>query len=247
MKPGTKFEWIWALAADPRIADSTKFIGIYIALRNLDPQTPTFRVRQSTVAANCATSIRTVKRAYRELREYGWIELHRRRSGTGGADQYVLNVPELGDNLAPSQGAKSGQGRGQNRSTKGPNQVKVGDTTEALTSGNGVPKGIYKGFEKGFREGTALSADPHPEPSPNEEEPLKFCSKHPVGTTEPCQPCGDAKAINHAWKEERAARQAAADAAIRALIDNCDDCDSYGRDDDLNDCPKHPNFRRRTA
>jgi hypothetical protein len=30
----------------------------------------------------------------------------------------------------------------------------------------------------------------------------------------------------------------------RAAIDDCTDCDAYGRLDDLTDCPKHPNFRK---
>jgi hypothetical protein len=30
----------------------------------------------------------------------------------------------------------------------------------------------------------------------------------------------------------------------RAAIDNCPDCDQYGRLDDLTDCPRHPNFRK---
>lgn len=36
-------------------------------------------------------------------------------------------------------------------------------------------------------------------------------------------------------------------AAIRAAIDDCPDCDSFGRLNDLSDCPKHPNFRKASA
>lgn len=33
---------------------------------------------------------------------------------------------------------------------------------------------------------------------------------------------------------------------IREAIDACDECDTYGRLDDLTDCPRHPNFRETT-
>ncbi len=33
-------------------------------------------------------------------------------------------------------------------------------------------------------------------------------------------------------------------AAIRAAIDDCNDCDEYGRLRNLTDCPKHTNFRK---
>ena len=35
--------------------------------------------------------------------------------------------------------------------------------------------------------------------------------------------------------------------AITRAIDNCGDCDQYGRLDDLSDCPRHDNHRNRLS
>lgn len=55
-------------------------------------------------------------------------------------------------------------------------------------------------------------------------------------------PCLDCKAT----REQRDANHEADHRAIRAAIDNCHDCDDYGRliYESNVDCPKHPNFRR---
>ncbi|BDY26624.1 hypothetical protein [Mycolicibacterium mageritense] len=61
--------------------------------------------------------------------------------------------------------------------------------------------------------------------------------------------------VGDAWRDNQAAdaasTQLAADRAAntaadatRKAIDNCTDCDDYGRLSDLTDCPRHANFRR---
>ncbi len=105
MSGKSKFDWVYALSADPGIHGTHKHIGTYIALRNLERHEPTFRVRQATVAENCGTDVRTVKRAYRALRDGGWIELVARRGRQSGVDQYRLRFPDgtnLGDTNGPS-------------------------------------------------------------------------------------------------------------------------------------------------
>lgn len=230
-----KFAWIYALAADESINEAFKYVGIMVALRNLDLDAPTFRVRQSTIATTCGTSIRTVKRAYQRLRESGWIVLNQRRSGAGGADQYRLAIPNLGANLTPSYGDlgdSNGQPRGLKRSSKVTQTVNLGDRAETVTSGNGVPKGIYKGFEKGFGKGTAASAAPIPDLHPNEEKisdtepPQRYCTPHmPNGADENCGACGRRERDYQAWKErepQRRQTRAAARAAAQLACRHCD-------------------------
>lgn len=43
-------------------------------------------------------------------------------------------------------------------------------------------------------------------PDPPEGEPSRFCMKHPAGTSEPCGPCGDARALHEIWLRIRKAQ-----------------------------------------
>jgi hypothetical protein len=79
--------------------------------------------------------------------------------------------------------------------------------------------------------------------------PSRFCTNHPNGTPERCGDCANARTAFKAWQEaEDELEQNRADALdadrrmIRDAIDNCDQCDDFGRTDDLEPCPNHPTF-----
>lgn len=79
--------------------------------------------------------------------------------------------------------------------------------------------------------------------------PTPFCDKHPNGTRDRCGDCANARRAFDAWKVDQADREREATEAveadrrtIREAIDDCPDCDDFGRLDDLTPCPKHPNF-----
>lgn len=91
---------------------------------------------------------------------------------------------------------------------------------------------------------TVSSAPPH-----TDQPPSKFCDNHPDGTRDRCGDCANARRAFEAWEaaqtehDREAAERADADrSAIRAAIDNCGNCDDFGRLDDLSPCPDHPNF-----
>lgn len=71
------------------------------------------------------------------------------------------------------------------------------------------------------------------------------CRKHQE-VKEPGK-CGDCGDVRDAHREELATYETARNAwraEVTHAIDNCPDCDSYGRLDDLSECRKHPNHRR---
>ena len=59
----------------------------------------------------------------------------------------------------------------------------------------------------------------------------------------PCGGCREARRDTEAAADTAHERAAAERTRIRKGIDECPDCDLYGRLDDQTDCPKHPNFR----
>jgi hypothetical protein len=75
--------------------------------------------------------------------------------------------------------------------------------------------------------------------------PPRHCPKHmPDGTTDSCPPCGHHRKCREAWDAEFEERRLATRGLIRKAIDDCHDCDQFGKLDDATDCPKHPNFRQ---
>ena len=74
------------------------------------------------------------------------------------------------------------------------------------------------------------------------------CREHINNPNPPrCIPCQNARVAAEADDEAERQRRAYTKAAIERAIDNCNDCDQYGRLDNLSDCPKHPNFRQQAA
>jgi hypothetical protein len=222
LKPASKFDWLTALFADPGITDSAKVISAAVALKNVDPGGLTFRVRQTTIADRCATTERTVQRAFKALRNAGWIELVDQRTrgrGHHAADRYRLSVPEIPDRLSPitdeipdSPDANTRQPR-QKYPTAVTEIPDSCDTNGADEQQRRAPKGFSKGISKGLERGSAadcVDAAPAPMSSPEEEkqadddpEPPLFCPEHPYGTVNgkapKCGRCGTHRIANEAW------------------------------------------------
>lgn len=62
-----------------------------------------------------------------------------------------------------------------------------------------------------------------------------------------CGGCGSAREAAKREDDQAVTDARAARAAITRAIDDCADCDAYGRLHDLSDCPRHPNHRQQAA
>lgn len=105
------------------------------------------------------------------------------------------------------------------------------------------PVTLAPGTEEQRNRGTGCGAHTDSTPSP-------FCDLHPNGTRKKCGDCGNARTAFRAWeKSQDAIDQQLVDAAEaerrrrRAAVDNCPDCDDFGRRDDLSLCPNHPSLK----
>lgn len=167
-----KFDWCDAIYADGRINASERFVLVGIALRYArQDQNWQWHVRQKTIAAKFAIPERTVRRAMKSARDYGYMELVAER-GRGrthhGADEYRLKIPELGASRSPSSEeeipanlaanseeipARSAGNTGQDCTKYRPDLTEIAAKTNSPASENDVPKGLYKGLEKGLERG----------------------------------------------------------------------------------------------
>lgn len=252
-----RFRWVEAVTKDKRLEleqkTAQRLVLHSIATFYVKSGQDTFKVRAATIAKRFNVGVATVKRAIAVARAYGYLVLYEpRHHGPGSSDgngyrlviptdiPADLDSPELGISVILNSAVIGDHGDPNWGSTEN----ELGINTNAPTCENVAPLS-YNSLVLKSRSASGSADAPHHPPSPEDEEPLKFCSKHPIGTPQGCQSCGEARIAHKAWEERRAARKAAADAAIRAAIDDCPlHCDSYGRDDDLNDCPGHPNFRK---
>jgi hypothetical protein len=188
-------------------------------------------VRQATIAENCGTDVRTVKRAYRALRDGRWIELVARRGRQSGVDQYRLRFPdgtELGDTNGPSPVEGDGP-RGHERSTKGTPTVTLGDTAEPASSENDDLKGIGKGIGEGGC-GADATAAPAPADSfwnfnDDDPEPPRYCPRHPNGTEADCRACGRYGRKHDAWLDREPERHRKRTKAWKDAARYCSRCD----------------------
>lgn len=96
------------------------------------------------------------------------------------------------------------------------------------------------------QSGTEPNSHAEPrKPQPSEQsangKQLTRCARHAHIADDADVPnCWDCKRA----REDHEAADARERAAIREAIDNCVDCDQFGRLDDLTDCPRHTNFRQ---
>lgn len=101
-------------------------------------------------------------------------------------------------------------------------------------TGTGMGMGTISSLVDGdFREGTRARADV---PEREQNPPSQFCEKHPAGTTDPCRPCGAARAAHAEFMADTLrvaqlaqSRETRERAELRALaIAECDLCDDEG-------------------
>ncbi len=230
----TKFDWIYTLMRDRRLDETYRYVGVCIALKSvLTNGDMTFHVRQETVAENCGSALRTVQRAYAELREYGYIDLvqARRRGPRANADKYRLTIPELPANLAGNSEelpATGGRVTRHSRQSYPPLVAELPATTNAETSENDALK-VLKRFKKGLERGAASAAS-HSQSIPADEnniieaelvddppdpEPPQYCPDHmPHGTGTKCSGCKVARLNYERWQE----RNPADDSALLAVL-----------------------------
>jgi hypothetical protein len=267
-----KFAWFKAVYAESRFTSGEKAVLAHIAVINVLNGKGTFCVRQSTIAGQCGITRRTVSSAITRGKRFGYLGVSRLRTpgrSHHGADELRLLLPkscEESSHYSDGNGEKQPPEWCEASSTNGEKQTTEWcEAPNASSSGNDTPNSSGKQFSEdssgrgGSRQSDTSPDQPPPTPKPpppkpfTEEQPddapSKFCERHPVGTTENCRGCGDARLKFEAWKRTNDDRITELKATIRAGIDNCDQCDDYGRLDDQSDCPKHLNFRqlRKTA
>jgi hypothetical protein len=233
-----KYRWINTVMADARMTEGERFVLVCIAVRYVLNGDDVFRVKQTTIAERCAISDRTVRAALTHAKELAYLVVSQQRQRGPGhhrADEHRLTLPEIQADMAgysaselpeDSSGNTTGLPERNDRIT-GSKCTELPEAATSVTCENVTPNGFIDG-----------SGDGSGPASP-------FCPDHqPHGTTENCPACGRARVAFQADELARKEAEKTARAAIRAAIDNCNDCDAYGRLDDQSDCPKHPNHRQ---
>lgn len=192
--PDSKFRWIWALGADPRLGYAERYVLTITALKSASPRDLTFCIRQTSIAENCAASEATVRRALAAGRRHGYIELvkaRKRGRGNRGADEYRLTLP---DREIPSRVTAIPDPKYRSPATKievtgdeNTDQVQVPDQCELPP-----PLGLLEVSRR-----SAADAAPPPEPS-------RYCPRHPNDTDEDCRPCGRHREAHERWQADKA-------------------------------------------
>jgi hypothetical protein len=116
----------------------------------------------------------------------------------------------------------------------------TGERTGQTEGRTGHPGDLLNGSTSGSKDGGARASANAP-PSPQ-------CPKHINDENPPpCHGCRQAREAAQVWDLEHEQHRQALRADIRNAIDNCDQCDDYGRpfDGSSMHCPRHPNFRQR--
>lgn len=108
-----------------------------------------------------------------------------------------------------------------------------------------------KGRDQGKGGGTG-PAPPAPQETATSETTIgpygPRCADHADDPDPPsCPGCKRARLAFEAVERDTTERAHADRASIRAAIDDCTECDTAGRRDDLTDCPQHRNFRQERA
>lgn len=91
------------------------------------------------------------------------------------------------------------------------------------------------------KSGSEKLAEKEEEPRARDARPS--CSRHSQNFNGPCPDCQRRREWDEARAEELRAAQAAEKRRIRDEIDDCAECDDFGRRADLTYCPLHDNFK----
>ncbi len=210
-----KYDWIYTVFGDPKVSPVEAKVLAYPVLRYLRRGEDTFSVRLATVAERCAVSERQTRRAYASAIGKGYLQIvtERRRGASGSSRQYRIAYPEVPDAMSATQADTLS-------ATYRTSCPKVPDMTNSSTSENATPiRGLNRGLEEGIGP---------PAPNPLDEEPPRYCPRHPAGTSENCPACGDARTIHNTWKANHMKRNREELDAHRQAVDACNCCDSSG-------------------
>lgn len=186
-------------------------------------------------------SKRTAERAVEELKAAGLVSVVR----PGFKNQHAAQAPVYRVLPLTDRDTQVSVSEFEDRDTQvsvstEPDTDKSELDTDKTGSGYRHPGVVLDGSLDGSLDGGRARLDDEPR-----------CERHRDPVIFPRAPkCRDCQNV----RESREAAQRAADeeakaakAAITRAIDNCPDCDGYGRLDDLTECPRHPNHRRRAA
>lgn len=215
-----------------------------------------------------AASQSTVERAIKELKGAGWVSVVKRgfNNNHGRAQAPVYEVAPFPSSMVTEtvtsapvvQGDGNGEAFPSNHrpfpSNGGGVPVTQGDDLTVFPDGS-LDGGSAREAEPAPSQGGGFADDP-PKDQPTPEPPRR-CPKHVNwdtarhGKVPDCPGCRDAREAHKRWQADskvaRADREAAVSVTkdeIQQAVEDCDDCDGFGRLDDLSDCPKHTNLRR---
>lgn len=223
------------------------------------------RPGETNLAALCALTPRAVRTALARGRELGLIEqtgLANSRMGLAAVYRLLPNNAVVGF-VGPVDHPTTGTAVPVNEPTTG-TTVPVNNSTTGTavhhdrnghdtTTGTAVPPTLPSPPNhppNGVLRNPGTSPERAAAITHTEIVPSRFCDDHPLGFRGRCPDCANARTAFDAWQAAAAERDVALAAAEdlerrrrRKLIDNCLECDDFGRDDDLQPCP-HPPERR---
>ncbi|CAN5757742.1 hypothetical protein BH09ACT7_BH09ACT7_18290 [soil metagenome] len=157
-------DWLQAVMADPLFTGTDKCVMSYIAVFYVRHGEDTFCVRQSTIAARCGTTAKTVTGTIGRAKDAGYLEVVRyRERGTGRnkANELRLTLPELSngsshhsrssdvtdcDATPQSDVTDAPELDNQNTQSEVTDSPELGNRANPLTSDNDTPTGLDTGF-----------------------------------------------------------------------------------------------------
>jgi hypothetical protein len=227
--PPNKFDWLKAVYAhrgstkDDRFTDGEKSVLAYVAIFGVLNGSDTFCTRQSTIAANCGSSLRTVSSAITRGKDLGYLTVtrtHKPGWGCHGADELRLTLPKSCADYAYDStewSADYAHDSGESYAPIAPSHVQdMHIHKEERVFNNGSLK------EAGVDSSGNMAAGNNSRPPP--------CPKHPDGTKhdQPCRRCMEIRKWNEQHKADRLERQRQQRRAAKAVIEACGICDGTG-------------------
>ena len=269
----SKFVWQEVVRCCTDIPVAQRLVILHIGA-TADPKGRNAWRANGLVVEELGVSPGTVKRARNVAIKHGLMAVTRaapRGAGNTKTAEYQLTLPadvqavdnpRNGGSTAPIYPPEIGSAEAGNRAKTTP-EIGSAESHPSVTFGSFFggtrTRGDSDAVEGGPDSFPGNSEPPPPTPDPADEpEPAPAatasqrawvmgphgprCRSH-VNDPDPpkCGGCRDARMAAEA--EAETARKTRA-TNIKNAIDSCNDCDKYGRLDDLSDCPKHPNFRQ---
>jgi hypothetical protein len=245
MKPFDKFAWLKALQSDPRYTGDQQRLGSIICVQFARRDGTGWATRLDDIAEKMpgGMSRSAMKTALGKLVRDGYLQETGRSLGGRGVGAWRSHNLTKPDHIQVRVLGETRPRTNQNPTTyeSKPDQILGAKTSSEL--GEDPPKGTYKGTSIG---------DSPPEISDGKSPGTASgarCPRHAHIANDDhvpnCVACGAARRAAEEREREHEQSRQALRAAIRKAIDDCDDCDEYGRLDTGGNCPNHTNFRNR--